>query len=386
MKIVMAMYYYHPYISGLSVYARRTAAELVRRGHEVVMVTSHFDKGLERRETVDGVHIRRVPIWFRMDKGAIMGSFVPTILHEARDADVINLHLPMAEASAVAFWAPRKTVITYHCDVRLNARHPLGRLVEKGIFRSTRLALKWSRAAVSQTFDYAANTKVLRHYLDKTVIIPPPIPTLDATGPATIAPEYFRDRAHVPAGAKSVGFVGRIVYEKGIDFLIHAFQDLQKRHDDLYLLIAGDYQHVVGGSVKSSLMRYLSGRDERVRFLGRVSDAELDAFYRFIDVLALPSIDPLEAYGMVQVEAMVRGTPVVATDLPGVRTIVQRTGMGQVVAKRDPHALGVVLERVLYENAWQSRAPAEVFRLLDLEDTTAEYEALFRKVANGEAV
>jgi hypothetical protein len=76
----------------------------------------------------------------------------------------------------------------------------------------------------------------------------------------------------------------------------------------------------------------------------------------------------------------------VATDMPGVRTIVQRTGTVQIVHCPDPHALGLALARVLYENTFTPKPPSEIFRLLDLSDTTQMYEDLFRKVANGEPV
>lgn len=380
MKIVIAVYYYHPYISGLSVYVERLAEALTERGHLVTIVTSRFDDALAPEEVIRGVRVKRVPVWFRVDKGAIMPGYVRAILHEGRDADVINLHLPMAEASAVALLAGRKTVITYHCDLRLNARGWLGRRLEKMIFRSMDAAMGWSRAVVSQTFDYAANTRLLRRRLDKVVVIPPPIPLPTPPIGPPMDPLYFCHRARVPPGAKTIGFVGRIVYEKGVDFLIHAFYDLQKHHDDIYLIIAGEYREVAGGSVKASLMRWLSGRDERIRFVGPLRDVELDAFYRFIDVLALPSIHALEAYGMVQVEAMLRGTPVVASDLPGVRTIVQRTGMGQIIPTRDPHALAIALGEVVYAHAYVRRTPEEVHRLLELGDTTEAYEELFSMV------
>lgn len=386
MKIVIALYYYLPYISGLSIYARRLAESLVARRHQVVIITSQHDRALEREETESGVRIRRVPVWLRLDKGALMPGFVPAILREGRDADVINLHLPMAEAALVALAEPGKTVITYHCDVRLNQRGPMGRLVERAIFGLMRLAVARARVAVTQTLDYAAATRVLHRFLDRVVVIPPPVPLAPQAALNGLGADYFRHRAQVPRGARTIGFVGRIVYEKGIDFLIHAFYDLVKHHDDVYLLIAGDYRDVMGGSVKSTLMRFLAGRDERIRFLGRLSDDELDGFYRFIDVLALPSIDPLEAYGMVQVEAMLRGKPVVSTDLPGVRTIVRRTGMGEIVPRRDPHALAVALERILYRPAFVTCSPEEVVRLLDLGDTTQMYEQLFAKIARGEEV
>jgi glycosyltransferase involved in cell wall biosynthesis len=384
MKIVIALYYYQPYISGLSVYAERLARAMIERGHAVTIVTSRFDPALDTEELVNGVRIRRVNYWFRLDKGVIMPGFVPAILREGRDADVINLHLPMAETPLVTLFAGRKTVITYHCDIRLNLRGVLGRLMEKSIYRAMHVGLRGARVIVSQSFDYAANTRVLRHHLSRVTVVPPIIPHFN--GEPIDDPMYFCHRAKVPPGSRCIGFVGRIVYEKGVEFLIHAFYDLQKQHEDLYLLIAGEYRDVAGGSVKNSLMRYLSGRDERIRFLGPLKDAELDAFYRFIDVLALPSIDPLEAYGMVQVEAMLCGTPVVATDLPGVRTIVQRTRMGQLVARRDAHALGAALERVIYDKAYELRSPQEVRHLLDLGDTAGQYEDLFHKVSNGQPV
>lgn len=379
MKIVIGLYYYYPYISGLSVYTRKLAESLAAQGHDVTIVTSRYDKNLDVKEYVNGVTIRRIPVAFRLDKGVIMPLFVPTLLRLGRTADIINLHLPMAEASAIAALMPRKTVITYICDPRLNSRNPVGLLFEKAVYQSLDIAVQRAAATVAMSFDYAANSRIMSHHLDKVWVVPPPIDFVSASE-GDIENDYFNHRADVPPGAKTVGFLGRIVYEKGIDFLIHAMEDLQKKHDDVYLVIAGDYKDVAGGSVKSTLMHFLSGSSTRVRFTGRLTDAEVDAFYRFIDVLALPSIDPLEAYGMVQVEAMLRGTPVVATDMPGVRMIVQRTGMGKIVPRRDPHALAGALEQIMYHQAFTTQSPEEIFRLLDLGNTTEMYLDLFERV------
>ena len=373
MKIVIGLYYYYPYISGLSVFAKHLAESFAASGHDVTLVTARYDAKLDAEEVVNGVRVKRVPVALRVDKGSIMPSFVSTVLRIGREADIINLHLPMAEASLIAKLAPSKTVLTYHCDPRLNNRSFFGWLLEMMVYKSLHIAVESAAATIVTSFDYAANTRVMRHHLDKVWLIPPPInPAVESD----IESEYFYHRADVPHGAKTVGFLGRIVYEKGIDFLIHAMEDLQKKHDDIYLVIAGEYQDVAGGSVKSTLMHFLTGRNTRVRFTGRLTDAEVDAFYRFIDVLALPSIDPLEAYGMVQVEA----TPVVATDMPGVRMIVQCTGMGKIVPRRDPHALAGALEQVIYHHDFVTLPPEEIFRLLDLGHTTDMYLELFERV------
>ena len=374
MKIICALYYYYPYISGLSIYCRKLAEHMLARGHEVTIVTSRYDRDLDAEEVVKGVRVIRVPVWFRLDKGVIMGSFLPTIIRLGLRCDVVNLHLPMVEAWPIARLLPKKTVLTYHCQIRL------GRLMERGIKSSFRRAIAQAATTVSSSFDCAANNSDLSDSLEKVTIIPPPIDPVSSDEAAQMQADYFRYRADIPPGSKVIGFLGRIVYEKGIDFLIHAFADLQQKHDDLYLIIAGDYTDVAGGSVKHMLMRYLSAQDNRIRFTGRLNDAEVDAFYRFIDVLALPSIDAMEAYGMVQVEAMLRGTPVVASDLPGVRTVVQRTGMGKVVPRRDPHALAIAIEQVIYQQDYTTRSAEEVFRFLDLSSTVQMYEELFKAV------
>jgi glycosyltransferase involved in cell wall biosynthesis len=83
---------------------------------------------------------------------------------------------------------------------------------------------------------------------------------------------------------------------------------------------------------------------------------------------------------------MLRGTPVLATDLPGVRTIVQRTGMGEIVPRGDAHELANALERVLYAAAFERREPDEVTERLELHDTARMYEELFERIAKGEPI
>ena len=379
MKIVMGLYYYFPYVSGLSVYTKNLAEALVERGHEITVITSRYDATFDREQQVNGVKIIRVPVIFRLNKGVIMPMFVPTMYAFGKTADVVMLHLPCAEAALVARLFPQKLIIKYHCDLRLSGRRLVTMLLESVAYTSMKDAIHHAPYTISSSFDYAANSKILAHYLEKVTPVPPPIKMIHPSKPP-LDPQYFCQRTTIPCEAKVIGFLGRIVYEKGIDFLIHAFDDLRKKHDDIYLVIAGDYTDVMGGSVKHVLNHFLEGKEERIHFTGRLTDDEVDAFYRFIDVLALPSIDPLEAYGMVQVEAMLRGTPVVASDMPGVRVAVQVTKMGKIVPRKDPHALASALEQVVYDHQYTVLPPEEIVRLLDLGTTVQKYEQLFQKI------
>jgi glycosyltransferase involved in cell wall biosynthesis len=99
------------------------------------------------------------------------------------------------------------------------------------------------------------------------------------------------------------------------------------------------------------------------------------------------SLNSTEAFGMVQVEAMLEGTPVVASDLPGVREAVRRTGMGETVPPRDSTALAAALIRVLRRGQAYVRPRPDVVRTFDVEQAIGQYEALFTAVCRspGEA-
>ena len=168
-------------------------------------------------------------------------------------------------------------------------------------------------------------------YADRAIEVRPPI---DVAAFAKV------DRAARVRGSGStrpahvVGFVGRLVAEKGIPVLAEAMRRVRDVVAGAELVVAGEGDAVAGGGLGAEL-RALLADEPWVRFTGHLDDEDLPAFYSAIDVLALPSIDPLEAYGMVQVEAMLCGTPVVASDMPGVRVPIARTGMGRLAPPGD---------------------------------------------------
>jgi glycosyltransferase involved in cell wall biosynthesis len=140
------------------------------------------------------------------------------------------------------------------------------------------------------------------------------------------------------------GFLGRIVEEKGVEYLVSAF--LRLEDPDARLLIAGDGSGVAGRNTLD-LVRQTVGSDHRVKILGFLSDSDVDNFYSSIDVFCLPSVNSFEAFGIVQVNALMAGLPVIASDLPGVRIPARRTGHGVIVSPRDVDDL----ERALRESA-----------------------------------
>ncbi|GMA28014.1 glycosyltransferase family 4 protein [Arenivirga flava] len=237
MKFVIALNYYSPYVSGLTNVARDVAEGLAARGNEVVVVTTAHDRALASEEIINDVRVVRHPVAIRIGKGVVAPGLVGGIVREAVDADVVNLHAPMLEAGFAAALVKSRTaasvVLTYHCDVSLPPG-PLNTLQGRLMDRASRMAARNADAVVVSTEDYARNSRISASLLPKLEVIAPGCHDRDR-GTAE-----FRDGTGL-----HVGFLGRIVEEKGIDYLVRGFRAL----DDpaARLLIAGDFAQIAGG-------------------------------------------------------------------------------------------------------------------------------------------
>jgi rhamnosyl/mannosyltransferase len=160
--------------------------------------------------------------------------------------------------------------------------------------------------------------------------------------------ERFALTPRVSAAARSIRerfasplvlFVGRLVYYKGLQYLVEAMQHVEAQ---CLIIGQGPLQKNLAG-----LARTL-GVAGRVRFLSACTDAELPAYYHACDVFVLPSCDLTEAFGLVQLEAMACGKPVVSTDLPSGVGFVNRDGeTGLRVPARDSLRLAAAIHRLL---------------------------------------
>jgi glycosyltransferase involved in cell wall biosynthesis len=112
---------------------------------------------------------------------------------------------------------------------------------------------------------------------------------------------------------------------------------------------------------------------------GSVPPERIGDLFRIADLLVLPSINSTESFGLVQVEAMLEGVPVVASDLPGVRQPVRMTGMGEIAPIADAAGLARQIVRVLESPASYRRPREEIRSRFDMERTISEYEAVYRE-------
>src|SRR5574341_2158513 len=177
MRILTVLTYYRPHTSGLTIYAEPLARGLVRRGHQVTVMTTQYDRSLPREEWMDGVRVHRVPIALRLSKGVIAPTFGLVATRLVLEHDVVQMHLPQFDAPGVAFRGRlfgRPAVLTYHCDLRL----PPGlfnRFVNFVVQWQNNMAGILSNQVVTYTRDYAEHSAYLSRYNFKLRTILPPV-------------------------------------------------------------------------------------------------------------------------------------------------------------------------------------------------------------------
>ena len=186
MKLLIVLTYYRPHISGLTIYAERLAKAMVKRGHQVTVLTSRYDQSsLPLNEVQSGCSDCARPGGLQNIKGVIMPTFGWLANRMVLENEVIQLHLPQFDAAGVALRGRllrKPTVITYHCDLLLPPG-VLARAANTAVKIMNNLAALTTHRIVTYTRDYAENSSYLNRHLGKLQVIPPPViyPKLTST-------------------------------------------------------------------------------------------------------------------------------------------------------------------------------------------------------------
>lgn len=382
MRILIVLTYYRPHTSGLTIYAERLAKALAGRGHQVTVLTSRYDPELPAKETDGGVTIIRVPVLFRISKGVIMPSFGFLANRLVMEHDAVQLHLPQFDAAGVALRGrllKKPTVITYHCDLLM----PPGLMswaANRAVDLMNHLAARFTHRIVAYTRDYAENSPYLVHYLDKLEVIPPPV-ELPQVSHAEV--EHFRQEHNPDQRHPVIGMAARFATEKGVEVLLGAMPRVLQEYPRALVQFAGPYQGIIGEEayfrrLSPQIQQYLDSGNWQ--FLGTLDPKQMATFYPNLDMLVLPSLNSTEAFGLVQIEAMINGVPSIASNLPGVRQPVKVHGMGKVTPIGDSAALAEAILAIA-RNPEQYRAdPQEIARRYQPDSIAAEYEQLFERI------
>jgi len=379
MNIVMYTTYYHPHVSGLTLHFKRLAEHFVKQGHKVTLITVQHDKNLPLNEACSGVNVVRVPYLFKINKG----HFTPHIMYCAwrsvQQADIVHLNLPSLEALFITLLAKllgKKLVSTYVCDLQLSSFWG-SRIFTTLIDLNHRLILTLSDRITSFTLDFARHSRVLQQFIAGVVEISPPLEIPVHSQKVEILTD-LKAQGYSPL----IGMATRFASEKGIEFCLEAIPALKSRFPYIKLVLAGDTNAVGEYRYLKSLNQLLEKYKADVYCVGRLNQNQMVHFYETIDLLVVASTNSTEAFGIVQIEAMAHGTPVVATDLPGVTVPIRTTGMGEIAHRADSNDLGEKIIMVLTSKNSYHKDKHEIRTLFSADNASQKYMELYRQALN----
>lgn len=378
LRILICMLYYFPHRTGMQLYIQRVAEELVRRGHQVTILAAKHRPDLAPDEMINGVRVVR--LWappIPISRGMIMPAYPFAAWKLIREADVVSIHTPMLETAMLSLLtrlAGRKLVATHHGDLILPGGL-VNRMITVAMFALFRFMASGAARLIAYSDDYANHSYYLLPFRDKVSVIYPPIdmPLPNPQRVAELRGQWSCD------GGPIIGFAGRFVEEKRPDLLIKALDIVNQTYPNARIVFAGEYNIKYESTWERYQPLVQQYRDQLI-FLGLTNDMQFMAdFYAACDVLALTSDS--ECFALVQVEAMLCGTPVVMTDTPGGRVPVQVTGMGRLTQPGDAQAIGETIVEVLSQPDKYRRSRAEIEHTFSFAETVDRYEQHFRQNA-----
>ena len=331
MKIAQINCVYPPYKSGMSNTVARFGEQLVKAGDTVDVLTLNYNG--PDLDVINGVNVIRLKPLLRFGLAGVL----PQLLLRLRDYDAVVLNYPFFGTAEIVWLAKLifgkkiKLFIYYHMDT--------GELVGLARYLSwparmikTSLFKQADKIMVS-SLDYAENGAIREYYLENKnqfVEVPfgvriPELQTKNYKLKINELDKYILDILFVAA-------LDRAHYFKGVDVLLHAVARLRDHgYQNWRLNIVGD------GDMRKEyvLLAKTLNIDNQVVFRGRLTDTELSNIYKTVNLFVMSSINNHEAFGVVLLEAMSSGVPILASNLPGVRSVFTDCEQGYLVQPGD---------------------------------------------------
>ena len=292
---------YYPHVGGIESLVRQYSeklSEIENTETEVLVCRENIGKTFSER--INGIHVTRAGSLGTYFSCPVSFSFIKLFKQMSRSADVVHIHMPfpLADLAVLLSGYKGRVVISWHSDI---VRQKKLMFFYKPIMKKL---LDRADCIITATQGHISGSDYLPEYRNKCVVIP-----------YGINPEEYLSVKRVPIltekctykGSIKVFFTGRLVYYKGVDVLIRAFSKV--KNCELFIAGTGELEEKLKELVKRKNI------DDIVHFVGFLPDEQLRQAYADCDIFVLPSVAKSEAFGIVQLEAMVYGKPVINTRL-----------------------------------------------------------------------
>lgn len=331
MKILQVNKLYHPWIGGVETVVKQYAEGLVAKGITCdVLAINENRNALISEEIINDVKVTKAKLNFFLGSQPISFSFLKSL--KKSEADIYHIHLP--NPLSVIAWLmikPKgKLVITYHSDI---IKQKFLRFFYYPFLFSF---LKRVNKIIVTSPNLIASSYILKHFRNKIVDVPLSI-SLDEY---KIVNKEEIEKIKKRYGQNYLLAIGRLVKYKGFHYLINAMKYVEK--EKLYII--GE------GRLKRELIKLIrkNNLEERIIIIPPVNFEQLKAFFKLSKFFILPSISKNEAFGIVQLEAMYFGKPVISFDLPtGVTYVNKHEKTGIVVKNKTEEELAKAISNLI---------------------------------------
>jgi glycosyltransferase involved in cell wall biosynthesis len=355
--------FYPPHMGGMETHLQTLSNELSRSiGINVIVASETCSL---RRDTVDGIAVTRLANIATIKSMPICPQLA-AVLRRTR-SDIVHLHLPNPAALIAYLLSGRRgpLVLTWHSDI----------IKQRLLMRVLRPLHGWfvrhATACIATSPDYIKSSSILSNNQPQCRVIPYGIRLERFAEPPPGADELRRRY-----GPRIILAVGRLIYYKGFEYLMRAMAHIKGK-----LILIGD------GPLRPRLEREANeiGVRDRILFAGEIDNSKLAPYYHAADVFVLPSVERTEAFGIVQLEAMACGKPVVNTRLATGVPFVSIDGLtGLTVAPRDSSSLARAITQLLDNADLRAQYGADAFRRVQsefsAEQMAARTLALYREI------
>jgi len=334
MKILQTPVRFYPFTGGVENYVYNLSRELVKLGHDVTIVCANEPAG-KKEEVIDGIKIKRLSYLGKVANTNITPRLPFKLLRE--EFDLIHTHLPTpwsADWSAIAAMARRRPlVLTYHNDIV--GEGYANSIAQVYNHTGLKLVLERAKKIIITQPNYLSSSSYLEKYEDKVEAV--------SVG---VDAEKFR-----PMNTENEGntlfflsVLDRFHEYKGLDYLLQALNTVKEEVPDVKLIVGGEGELLDRyRQVSSSL-----GLEENVEFVGFIPDDKIVQYYNRCDLFVLPSISAeQEGFGMVLLEAIACGKPVISTGIVGAAKDLNEKGAGIIVECGDAKGLAEAILHIL---------------------------------------
>ncbi|MDZ4050803.1 MAG: glycosyltransferase [Limnobacter sp.] len=330
--------FYYPHHGGIENVTKTLAEGASLAGNTVTVICFDLSSVKHTVEVKNKITIVRNPVDFFRFSQPLGLSYWRSIIGSLRYSDLIHVHAPNYLALLALPFVPRRVRVVVHWHSDVIGKGFLSRLLRPIEF----FALRRADTIISTSPSYAYNSNALRPWTSKVTIVPIGAPT----PPVITCKDLTADDVNIDIPHRKIVLaVGRLVPYKGFDVLITSARYLK---EDAIVLIVGEGP--LRGELESQITK--QGLQNKVYLLGRLSDYSLSSLFRQASVYCMTSLDRAEAFGVVLVEAMSYGLPIVATEIKGsgVPWVNAHNETGLNVPIKDPVATAAACNIILDDN------------------------------------